>query len=57
MKAIQRDDLQAYVFHGKDRAVAVAWSAADQQLRSSVSTITPLLRTGLSLLLSTPTAT
>ena len=30
VKTVQRDDLRAYVFRGKDRAVAIAWCGAEQ---------------------------
>ncbi len=31
VKAVNRDDLRAYVFRGKDHAVAVAWCGADRK--------------------------
>jgi hypothetical protein len=31
VKAVNRDDLKAYVFRGKDRAVAVAWCGAERK--------------------------
>jgi hypothetical protein len=30
VKAVNRDDLKAYVFRGKDRAVAIAWSGTEK---------------------------
>jgi hypothetical protein len=31
VKAVTRDDLKAYVFRGKDRAVAIAWCGTEQK--------------------------
>ena len=37
VKAVNRDDLRAYVFRGKDREVAVAWCGADQKRRLTLA--------------------
>ncbi len=37
MKAVHRDDLRAYVFRGKERAVAIAWCGTEQTRRFTLA--------------------